>query len=269
MSGYSEALEMQIKAQAIIKANLTEVQQEMRREEDVGDALHFTISRAAYAGDTYFFSRDVLALLEGAARTLPRSVVLHSAMLPSHTAFCYMERPVAIDDREPITCVAWTCNEETAYFAAMNMNQAGLLPMLGGGWMFGESIEQTLPHADDSELALKVVSFMGAMFLFLNQRILRYTNERPDRATRRRMPVFESEPVIRVVSLRRVNYQHKDSTEHEAVEWSCQWLVRGFWRNQWYPSLGNHQPKWIAPYIKGPADKPLKQPRADIFAVVR
>jgi hypothetical protein len=38
------------------------------------------------------------------------------------------------------------------------------------------------------------------------------------------------------------------------------WLVRGHHRAQWYPSLKAHKVVWIAPYIKGPADAPLKMP---------
>jgi hypothetical protein len=42
------------------------------------------------------------------------------------------------------------------------------------------------------------------------------------------------------------------------VEYSCQWPVRPHWRNQWYPSLGEHRAKLIPGYVKGPADKPLR-----------
>ena len=42
------------------------------------------------------------------------------------------------------------------------------------------------------------------------------------------------------------------------VDWSCQWWVSGHWRRQWYPSTKTHKPVWVAPYIKGPPDKPLK-----------
>ena len=29
------------------------------------------------------------------------------------------------------------------------------------------------------------------------------------------------------------------------------WIVRGHWRNQWYPKLNTHKPKWIDPFFKG------------------
>jgi hypothetical protein len=33
--------------------------------------------------------------------------------------------------------------------------------------------------------------------------------------------------------------------------------VRGFWRNQWYPSRGVHRPKWVPPHWRGPDDAPI------------
>ncbi|GAI71048.1 unnamed protein product [marine sediment metagenome] len=55
---------------------------------------------------------------------------------------------------------------------------------------------------------------------------------------------------------------------HRDVEWACQWIVGGHWRNQWYPSKHEYRPKYIASYIKGPEDKPLRNP-GRLFAVVR
>lgn len=66
---------------------------------------------------------------------------------------------------------------------------------------------------------------------------------------------------VQIIHLRR-----KESVEDpgvrpadsKAIEWSCRWVVKGFWRNQYYPGRGVHEPKWIDPFVKGPADKPLK-----------
>jgi hypothetical protein len=46
-------------------------------------------------------------------------------------------------------------------------------------------------------------------------------------------------------------------TEGGSVNWSHRWMVAGHWKPQWYPSLGEHRLIYIAPYIKGPASKPL------------
>jgi hypothetical protein len=70
-------------------------------------------------------------------------------------------------------------------------------------------------------------------------------------------------PIV-TVDIRKVRRKRSEIGEEgdEVVEvpWSHRWMVgwpHGFWRRQWYPSLGTHKPKWIAPYVKGPADKDL------------
>jgi hypothetical protein len=40
-------------------------------------------------------------------------------------------------------------------------------------------------------------------------------------------------------------------------EWSHRWVVRGHWREQWYPSEGVHRLIWIEAFVKGPEDRPL------------
>lgn len=91
-----------------------------------------------------------------------------------------------------------------------------------------------------------------------------------NRQARRQMQRLGYEPSAKVVELRRREYQHREHENNPTYrDYSCQWIVRGHWRNQWHPSLGSHQPKWITPYVKGPGDKPLKTPRVNVFAVVR
>ena len=41
-------------------------------------------------------------------------------------------------------------------------------------------------------------------------------------------------------------------------EYRHRWLVSGHFRNQWYRSEQTHKVIWIAPYVKGPDDAPLK-----------
>lgn len=41
---------------------------------------------------------------------------------------------------------------------------------------------------------------------------------------------------------------------------SVRFPVRGFWRNQWYPSRGVHRPRWIDPHWRGPEDAPIVHP---------
>lgn len=110
--------------------------------------------------------------------------------------------------------------------------------------------------------------FIYCFFAFLSQRIITSTPMRADRATRRRIAQWQGpDPLINVVELRRREHHPRDTDEHQDVEWSCQWIVRGHWHR--YRTKDGLQPRWVAPYVKGPEDRPLKKPRAEVFAVIR
>jgi len=81
-----------------------------------------------------------------------------------------------------------------------------------------------------------------------------------DRAARRRAAREGRElPPVRVITLRRTRHsQHSQHEgEHGSREYHHRWLVRGHWRQQWFPKRQAHRPVWIAPHIKGPDDAPL------------
>jgi len=73
---------------------------------------------------------------------------------------------------------------------------------------------------------------------------------------------------IRVVELRRPDGA-SSGAEHGAVEWQTRWIVGGHWRRHWWPKLREHRQTWIAPYVKGPADKPLVLPAHTVYAFDR
>ena len=68
---------------------------------------------------------------------------------------------------------------------------------------------------------------------------------------------------------RRKETEHHKRDGAEQVEWSCRWIVRGHWRQQWYPAQQRYVRIWIMLHVKGPEDKPIKVPRATVFAVTR
>lgn len=77
-------------------------------------------------------------------------------------------------------------------------------------------------------------------------------------------------PEINTVTLRRAwRDDDKPKGDGEPREWSCQWIVGGHWRNQWYPSKAEWKPKYIAPYLKGDPDKPLREPKGPVYCVTR
>lgn len=117
-----------------------------------------------------------------------------------------------------------------------------------------------------------IMSFWVASTLWLQQRVLVADRVKADRASRRRAGIAadDSRGWLNVVNLRRAE-RHDGTTDAEADDgrYACQWVVRGHWRQQFYPSTNERRPLWIMPYVKGPEDAPLKAPRSTVFAVTR
>lgn len=154
-------------------------------------------------------------------------------------------------------------------------------PWTGVTWPFGASsgaISERTPAGLILEDGQKRdVAFVGQLFTalmrFMEQRILVAPQQRAERHAAKRLvrDGWHHEPLIRVVQLRRAEhpgYQPHDEAEHR--DYSCQWIVRGHWRQQAYgEGHKERRPIWITPYVKGPPEKPLKAPRATVFAVTR
>jgi hypothetical protein len=62
---------------------------------------------------------------------------------------------------------------------------------------------------------------------------------------------------VTVVELRRRSEKSESENGGSQREYSHQWVVRGFWRWQYYPASGTHKQKYIASHVRGPKDKPL------------
>lgn len=64
---------------------------------------------------------------------------------------------------------------------------------------------------------------------------------------------------VRLLHLRpATRAQGAPDDDRAARRYTCRWMVKGHWRQQWYPSRQVHRPIWINPHIKGPDGKPLK-----------
>ncbi len=128
------------------------------------------------------------------------------------------------------------------------------------------------PHAwpvgYPTQVNLNPLRTIRTFWLLAGQRVasVARTNA-PRAAARRAMRVLDHVPDIAVVSLRRPAGQPSEKTEPGFVDWSHRWIVGGHWRNQWLPSEERHEPRWIAPYIKGPENKPLVADR--VYQLVR
>lgn len=100
--------------------------------------------------------------------------------------------------------------------------------------------------------------FILSFLLMLNQTITRterveVSKKHAARMTKRRLP-----STVTVVKMRRLAGASRAEGESQ-VEWAHRWIVRGHWRNQpcKMDDQWTHRRIWIAPFVKGPEDKPL------------
>lgn len=130
-------------------------------------------------------------------------------------------------------------------------------------WPFGENVAEFFATEEDTTLERfdgmkRTTVFVQVLWRLMAQYVRkskRYAVSRPTaRAVAR---IGHPARDVTVVRLRRERSPASDEDGKGSVEYSHRWVVRGFWRDQWYPSLDAHRQIYIADYIKGPDDKPL------------
>jgi hypothetical protein len=123
---------------------------------------------------------------------------------------------------------------------------------------FGQRIEVNPDDRwkDGPTEVIKMISFLNS----------KYIDSEPERLCRtdRKLCLHaglpkEAERTVRVVDLRESsNASNKSETDDKNErDWAGRWWVRGHIRAQWCPRSQTHKLIYIAPYIKGPEDKPF------------
>lgn len=255
-------------------------------------------------GECFYWSQNILDIITAASQTIPSHWTLLPQALPSPTGFFWLSKslPYPLPDWALRAFVWVPVIKKAGHYEALqppftdfgdlkkrkdeiaityfyDMYTARRPIPLHTIWYtigttLGEQpalhVDESIPnpflnsHAQDTSL-----NIFASMLAFIQQRILVPSRQRPERSTRRRLERENREiSEVNVIHLRHLIHKLHKEGEDEPVDWTCQWIVRGHWRDQWYPSIHRNQPIWIAPYLKGPEDKPLRDPRR-LFSVVR
>lgn len=290
---YSEALEQQVRLHRWCID--TALRPGGFVDEVYGDARWFHQAHGVLkAADPYYVGKEIEHLLAISSSSMPE-LVPTIALVPSQKpGFVWLAQPLELPPTRVQGAItprslraftwAWVPREPTGLFIVPWITISGM-PLHPIPWSFfewrssetqTEAIAREMDQAKrvlDGSYARRVYDICAAFLLFVQQRILSTPHRQVERHARRRVEHegWTQEPLVRVVELRRRERsplaEHREADEEQ--EWSCQWIVRGHWRQQFYPSKHLNQPIWITPYVKGPEDKPLKPPRATVFAVVR
>lgn len=259
-------------------------------------------------GDPFYWSPEICDLVFRSSTSIPQIWSLRSEGIESLCGFAWLGKsfqsnPPGADEPEAVRAISWvpfTTDGDNLVLVLPPYSYNPLLdtsrdnglavclwvemPMLHlppylkefSGWPIPSArlfwpLDKSLKQvAGQDKLSVERFSLFASMLAFLEQRILIPVDHTADKAVRRFVTKMapSREPVVRVITLRRAH--RYPSGVHRDVEWTCRWIVGGYWRNQSYGPTGqkHYRPKWIAPYMKGPDDKPLRHPER-LFAVVR
>lgn len=257
--------------------------------QDLRDGQERTLREA----QTYAVADDMLDLVEFAARSLPPETVMQPEDLPSPHGFVLLPRGMGFwdpDDLEnekrvyaPIRAIAWSILDDevmvfwyTATADLIGMSAANLEAAMRQTRM---SLSQALPikfgcgpawvirnvnPAPKYNGAVEILRFIMAFWHLSMQIVSARETHLPERHAAKRFTraTDRPSPTVTIVCLRR--QRHPDSTG--SMPPTCadptfhhRWLVRGHWRQQPYgPGRAFKRPVWIAPFVKGPDDAPLK-----------
>ncbi len=141
--------------------------------------------------------------------------------------------------------------------------------MIAKGWCWGVVHTTTIPLrlissmkdvGGEGDADAGWLRFWRVTQRLMSERIVTSERRQAARPARRDAERSGFDPgAPRVIELRRPTDREADPEGERVrdVEWSHRWVVRGHWRQQWYPSLNGHRQRWIGAYVKGPPDLEL------------
>jgi len=228
--------------------------------------------------DTYYISEEIADVLVGAFDTLP-STPLGDVRPNSLYGWAFFQRPIVcpfltrFDHMWEVQGLAWgPVGRDSA--GGLNLSifvrspRSSHLPCSGMiSWPWESGWDR--PWSPTEEVTDWIRKLVFSFFAFIRQECVSIQSQSASRPIRRHLPPsYIADPVIKIIQLRRRS-PATNGLEPQSRDYSCRWLVRGHWRNQFYPSSKSHRPRFIPAYVKGPDDKPLKSTKSSIFAVVR
>lgn len=234
--------------------------------------------------ETYAFTAETATAIYLASRSVPGDSVVHVGLMPCPSAWWWFEQPLPVRLHPKATAwcaLSWEIYaDHVGLFGWTPHREFGHPPMM-------TFFEQASPQAATVNALQNIVDrdlrsdpiiragtgiiwrFLLAGLTWLQQRIAVTTHGHVERHARKRLEREYHTPIpstVKVVQLRRTEHAPHQGGNLD-VQWSCRWVVSGHWRNQ--PYKDNRKLIYILPYIKGPADQPLRIPSQTVYLVSR
>ena len=264
------------------------------------------VARGLFMADTYQVTTPMCEIAEAMyEQTAKVNGHIEAADLPSETGFLWLDKPFIRRDakgetygtrvvtwqpqslrrdggspEDGVRITLWGDREDDPDIAASARRNPETLGELGPllmvmsvvvpfGADFGSESDEGVPMP---------LHYVHAVWMLAGIEVAATDRGEVNRATRKRALRSIRHNQVTVITLRRGRHDDDREAGHADIDWSCRWLVRGFWRHRWgYGTIGhphNGQPRpdglcvacgaritWVRPYVKGPDDRPLKATR--------
>lgn len=161
------------------------------------------------------------------------------------------------------SAVSWhTSNDRTLLISLLAAGtdvdpdaEAAMLPI----WVDSIPLEGPPVSLDTQPESAGVIALLGSTWrMMLEPQVAAVTQvpqPRKDLERARRAGIAQSD--VTTVDLRRIRHVQSEP-EGDLRHLTVRHYVRGHWRQQWMGSSQTHEPRYIAPYIKGPEGAPLR-----------
>lgn len=214
-------------------------------------------------GPTFWVAEDLAVLIEGAAESLPAETLRTDDPF-SPNGWCQWPHPrEAVDEggrRSSYRAISWWFEDGVLWYVRWIKPSDNSITTLPADWPLVGLFPSAWQVGQDWGLVeeREVHRLLKAFWAIVSQPLPAVITERSASRAERRRAEREARRLdpVRVIELRR-RESGSATDEHSPVDWSHRWLVSGHWRNQWLPSKETHRLQFIAPYIKGPDDKPF------------
>jgi hypothetical protein len=112
-------------------------------------------------------------------------------------------------------------------------------------------------EGEDKDKANQIYGHIQCFWRLMSQLVI--TPEPLPRQARRQRERAKRISTVKILKLRRTRHRMEHDGEGPGIEYTHRWVVEGHWRNQPYGPKNDryYRQIWIAPYVKGPEDKPL------------
>jgi hypothetical protein len=240
------------------------------------------------ASNLWWIDAEMTNLIDTAAKSFPLHVLKNEDICDDDYGICFFEKPIYgmnVDHPEypvPVHAMSWSLsfmrlNEIStdrqpciSIFTWMRVEDGDWLANAGHKWMPLGMAVWTLGHTQaqlfhqknqaviDSN-AEDCSRLMTIWMLASQKGISQPVLQKIDRsASRRNQRENCNISPIKIINLRKPENHDSSDSDSQEMKWSHRWIVDGHWRQQPYgQGRSQTRPVWIAPYVKGPENKPL------------